>query len=91
MHLKLLMVFLSVENIYFLAVFNMHKMKGDALNLLAIFGTCEIMGVLFSNRIIQYFPDHIAAAAIMTLLMISTGARKLIELDQKVVYIFYMI
>ena len=60
MHLKLFAMFTAVQNIYILAMFNQSMIKGSTFTIGGLFGSCEVFGMLFGGRLIEYFPDHIA-------------------------------
>ena len=84
--LKLLMMFVSMLNLYFLTMFNQSKVKGDTFTIGILFGMCETLGVLFSDRLIAYIPDHFIMYASFIAIMLSSTILKLLELSQVLTY-----
>ena len=64
MHLRFLVLYIAVLNIYILAMFNQSMLQGNTFAIGGIFGSCEVIGILLGDRIISIIPDHIASIGI---------------------------
>jgi len=77
MHLRFLVLYIAVLNIYILAMFNQSMLQGSTFTIGGIFGSCEVIGILLGDRIIDIVPDHIASICITVTGLICTTILKL--------------
>ena len=52
--------------------------QGSTFTIGALFGGCEVLGVLIGDRFIDYVPDHIAQISIFAINLIVTSVLKLV-------------
>ena len=59
----LILLFFCQNNTYFLALFNSSQLKADPIKIIAFFGLAEVLGILFTERLIRYVADSIGLVA----------------------------
>lgn len=79
-------MFISVYNVYYLALFNFSTIEGDMFTVGILFGTAEFLGILFGEPVMHKFPDWIAMIFSLVMVMISTCLMRIPELDQMALY-----
>ena len=89
-HWNTKIMFISVFNIYFLALFNYSSVKGDIFTIGILFGCAEFLGILFGEPVIHYLPDQKAMIGSTFLVMVCSVILKLPGLDQMTIYVVFL-
>ena len=56
-----------------------------------IIGACEIIGIIFGDRMSKLMPDHKAFYITMTIFLLTTSAMLIFDLDPKINYALILI
>ena len=80
-HWKIKIMFVSMFNVYFLALFNYATIKGDIFTVGILFGTAEFLGILFGEPAMHHFPDWLAMIFSMAVVMVCSVLLKMEDID----------
>jgi len=87
LHSKLLIMFICIHNLYLISIFNSQKIHGNSFTISNIVGFCEILGMVISDRVLKYIPDHISMYISMVGILVTSNLLLLFDLDQAVTYL----
>ena len=83
-------MFVSIFNVYYLALFNYATIKGDMLTVGILFGTAEFMGILFGEPAMHQFPDWLAMMFSVAVVMVCSVVLKMDGIEQSTIYAFFL-
>lgn len=69
-------MFVSIFNVYYLALFNYSQIKGDMFTVGILFGCAEFMGILIGEPVMHQFPDWLAMIfSVVVVIICSVGLK----------------
>jgi hypothetical protein len=89
-HFKLKLLFISVFNIYFLAIFNSSQVQGNIFTIGILFGLSEALGIMFGERLINLLPDWLGYILSTSVIMACSIIVKIPGIDQGLLYAFFL-
>lgn len=83
-------MFVSMFNIYFLAIFNYATLHGDLFTIGILFGAAELLGTLVGEPVIKKFPDWIAMIVSVIFVMVSCLVLRMPGVGQTTIYLVFL-
>jgi hypothetical protein len=90
-HWKTKIMFISIFNIYYLALFNYSTIKGEVFTIGILFGCAEFLGILVGEPAIHHFPDQKAMIVSTFIVMVCSVILKVPGMDQMTIYVVFLL